>query len=205
MAVIKFVYFDVGGVLIRDFSNTDQWMRLKRDLGVTESTEAEFDAVWQKYRAQICVGKDVDLVADELAQAAGLSLPPHYSMLQDFVQRFARNESIWPVVALARQKYRIGLLTNLYPRMWQAIVSAKLTPAVDWDVIVDSSAVACQKPDERIFAIAEQQAGCRPEEIFFTDNLAANVNAAANRGWQTMLYDDTDYVLASEELLKRLS
>jgi ribonucleotide monophosphatase NagD (HAD superfamily) len=34
---IKTIFFDVGGVLIRDFSATDKWDEMLDDLGLTES------------------------------------------------------------------------------------------------------------------------------------------------------------------------
>ena len=31
---LSFIYFDVGGVVIQDFSGTNKWSQLKRELGI---------------------------------------------------------------------------------------------------------------------------------------------------------------------------
>lgn len=205
MNKIKFVYFDVGGVLIVDFTNTNKWAEVKKDLGVTESTEKDFESVWQKYRSRICADCDIDTILPEFQEKTGLLFPKGYSMLKDFVSRFKQNPSIWPVLDLIKQKAKIGLLTNQYPRMLREIEKSNLIPHINWDVIVDSSIVGYQKPDERIFEIAEKECGVKPEEILFVDNLARNTEAALKRGWQVFLYDDQNMEIASKDLLKFLS
>jgi hypothetical protein len=35
MKNIKFVYFDLGGVTILDFSGTNEWFKLKQELGIS--------------------------------------------------------------------------------------------------------------------------------------------------------------------------
>lgn len=204
MNKIKFVYFDVGGVLVVDFTNTNKMAELKKDLGVTASTEEAFEAVWQKYRNRICLDCDVDKIMPELQEKTGLLFPNDYSMLKDFVGRFEQNPSIWPILNLVKQKAKIGLLTNQYPRMLKEIENSNLIPHISWDAIVDSSAVGYQKPEEKIFEIAEKESGVKPEEILFVDNLARNTEAASKRGWQVFVYDDQNMESASGELLKIL-
>ncbi|MEN8252939.1 MAG: HAD-IA family hydrolase [Patescibacteria group bacterium] len=46
-----------------------------------------------------------------------------------------------------------------------------------------------QKPEEKIYELAEKLAQVKPEEIFFVENSQEHVQAAKNRGWQTFLYD----------------
>lgn len=44
------------------------------------------------------------------------------------------------------------------------------------------------KPDARLYQIVEQQAGARGEDILFLDDRAENIEAAARRGWKTILH-----------------
>lgn len=53
MSVIKFVYFDVGGVVIADFSATNKWAVLKNEIGITEKTNHKFEDLYNKYKNQI--------------------------------------------------------------------------------------------------------------------------------------------------------
>lgn len=200
MAKIKFIYFDVGGVLILDFSNTNKWQELKNDLGVTPATDPEFEAVWQKHRDRVCLDLDVDKLLPEIQSKTKLKLPLNYSLLNDFVNRFQANPSIWPVLKIARDKYQIGLLTNMYPRMLKAIEEADLIPKLNWDVVIDSSQVSKQKPDPEIFELALEKSGVKKEEILFIDNLEKNTSAAQKMGWQVFCYDDRNPEKASREL-----
>lgn len=189
MKNIKHVYFDVGGVALLDYSGTDKWIQMKRDLGVSEDQDKIFDAVWKKYRNRICIYCDVDTIVSEFESALETQFSDDYSMLEDFVNRFERNKSIWPIIESAKNKYTVGLLTNMYPRMLDSIMTKELLPSVIWDAVVDSSVVGHQKPDENIYRVAEEMANVKPEEIFFIDNSDEHVEAAKDRGWQAMLYD----------------
>lgn len=204
MPEIEFVYFDIGGVLMLDFSGTDKWQQLQRELGVTKEHSPAFEEVWQKYRQRVCLDCDVDTLLPEFAKATGLSFPESYSLLQDFLQRFEQNQSIHPVVQLAKAKYKVGLLTNMYPRMLAGIKQIQLIPEMTWDAEVDSSIVNAQKPDPHIFEIAEKLAKVQPEEIFFIDNTLENVAAAASRGWQTFHYNPLTPGESSQQLHQAL-
>ena len=65
MSNIKFVYFDVGGVALLDFSGTDKWKQMKKAIGVTEESDSVFDAIWKKHRSRICIDCDVDTVQSQ--------------------------------------------------------------------------------------------------------------------------------------------
>lgn len=200
MSNISFVYFDIGGVMLLDFSGTNKWTEMKRALGVTPEQDDAFDQVWKTYRSQICIDCDVDTISAELASAVGVTLDDSYSMLADFVDRFDKNPSMWQVAEKAKSGLPVGLLTNMYPRMLDTIKGAELLPELEWDAVVDSSIVGFQKPEPGIFEVAEKMAQVNPEQIFFVDNSEKHVEAARERGWQTLLYDPQN----PEESSKRI-
>ena len=45
------------------------------------------------------------------------------------------------------------------------------------------------KPDPKIYIMLEQDCGVEPENLLFTDDRADNIAVAANRGWQTHLFE----------------
>ena len=45
------------------------------------------------------------------------------------------------------------------------------------------------KPDPKIYAMLEQDCSVAPENLLFTDDRADNIAVAANRGWQTHLFE----------------
>ncbi len=73
--------------------------------------------------------------------------------------------------------------------MLDLVQEKKLIPDIEWDVVVDSSIVRYQKPEDGIFEIAEKVANHEPESLFFIDNSSEHLKAAKKRGWSTLLYD----------------
>ena len=127
---IKFIFFDVGGVIIRDFSATHKWTELRRSIGVTPEQDEEFIQLFNTYEGEVCTGKDVESLLPLFTERLGLTFPPGYSFLQDFVNRFEPNPSIWPIVEQIKKTYKVGLLTNQYPGMFNAIKEKMLMPQI---------------------------------------------------------------------------
>lgn len=204
MNKISFVYFDVGGVLIQDFSETDRWSKLYSDLGVKPEDYEKIEKLFAQHVRKLNTVLDADAFLLILKKELNLNIPPGYSLLEDTVKRFLPNKSIWPVVKAVQKKYRTGLLTNMYPKMLEEIKSAKLLPPGKWDVVVDSSIEGVQKPDSVIFEIATKWTGEPHENILFIDNTLKNIKRANSVGWQTFHYDPSDYKKSSADLEKFL-
>ena len=199
---IKFIYFDVGGVVIKDFSGTNKWNELKQNLGLKPEQYEEFETFFDEYEPQVCLGLDIETLVPKLKEKFSLNLPDDYSFLMDFVNRFEKNDSITKVLEKAQTKYKIGLLTNMYPNMLNAIKRNGLMPEANWDVVVDSSVVHLRKPQTEIFELATSEAGVKKQEILFVENGKKHVDAANEFGWQTFLYDSSNPEASSLELLK---
>lgn len=197
---ISFIYFDIGGVTILDFSGNNKWEEMKRDLNIPASLDQEFDEYYDELSRSLHVGKELDMCLPDIAKRFDLVFPANYSMLADFIMRFKPNEFIWSVIQQAKQKSNIGLLTNMYPRMLDSIKEAELLPQINWDVVIDSSIVKLQKPDKEIFAYAQAEAGVPGKNIFFIDNDPRNIDAARDLGWQAYLYDPSNPEKSSQEL-----
>ena len=200
--MIKFIYFDVGGVVIKDFSGTNKWEELQKGLGLKQSQFEEFISFFDEYEPQVCLGLDIETLVSKLKEKFNLNLPDDYSFLMDFVNRFERNDSIVKVLEKAKEKYRIGLLTNMYPNMLDEIIKKDLIPKTDWDIVIDSSIVKLRKPQKEIFELATKKTMVNPNEILFVENGKKHIDVAKEYGWQTFLYDSSNPEKASEELLK---
>jgi HAD superfamily hydrolase (TIGR01509 family) len=199
--MIRFVYFDVGGVLIKDFSANGKWLELQNELGIKPEQEKEFIEFYDKYETEVCLGREVDSLIPMMEDKFGIKVPTGYSFLKDgFVKRFEANKFIRPVVEKIQAKCRVGMLTNTYPGMLGAIKERGLLPNANWAAIIDSSIDKVKKPDRQIFELAQKRAGVAAEELLFVENSAKHVKAAAECGWQTFLYDSVYY----EEESKRL-
>jgi len=198
--MISFVYFDVGGVIVDDFSGNDKWKDLKKELGVIPSNNTTFDALWSQYEPELCTSRDVDTLLPILTKELRLNLPKDYSLLNGFVSRFYANSRIWPIIDKLSNKVAIGLLTNMYPRMFAAITQKGILPSIVWDVVVDSSIELLQKPDRKLFELAQKKAHTPNKEILFIDNSPEHIMGARTFGWQTFLYNSSDHEAAIQEL-----
>lgn len=191
--MIKFVYFDLGGVVIRDFTKSNKWHELEEEIGIPLEDIEKFKKFWDQYEPELCTGKNTETLIPLIEKQFGVKIPKKYSLMIDgFVKRFQANKSIWPIINDFHKQCRVGLLTNMYPGMLSEIKKHDLLPKVSWDIIIDSSIVKLQKPDPKIFALAEQKAGVSGNEILFIENTPNNIRAAKKIGWQTYLYDFSD-------------
>jgi len=48
------------------------------------------------------------------------------------------------------------------------------------------------KPEPHLYAVVEEETGCRGNELFYTDDRPENIQAAAERGWQAILHETPD-------------
>lgn len=202
LCMIKFVYFDVGGVVIQDFSGTNKWEVLRDEVcGITGSKE-RFEEIWASIKDTHNTTFDVDNLVSAFRRELNSNLPEDYSFLMGFVSRFEKNEAIWSVISEIKKHVPVGLLTNMYPRMLENVHAAGIMPKVDWDVVVDSSVVKLQKPDSTIYKFAEEKAMMGGGDILFIDNTQRHLDAAAKHfGWQTFLFDSSQIERSSRELV----
>jgi len=201
--MIKFIFFDVGGVVVDDFTGNNKWEEMKEFMGVREGVEKEFDELYDKYELKdLCLSRNVDSLMPLFSKKFGIHFPKNFSMLDYFVEHLYINHHIWPIIKKAKCNFRIGLLTNMYVDMFEKIRKNKLLPPIDWDIIIDSSIVGLQKPDPKIFALSEDKCGVKGEEILFIDNSKENIKSADKFGWNTFLYDSTNHQKSCTELDK---
>lgn len=205
MSKISFVYFDVGGVAIKDFSDTNKWNQLMDAMGVPIDKRDEFNRIYKEYDDRICLGLDIDDTMAVFVEKLNLKIDKDFSMLSYFVDNFEQNLGLWPIVDLIKEKVKVGLLTDMYPRMLDLITTRKLLPPVVWDSIIDSSVEKVRKPMPEMYDLSAARAQTDPQEILFIDNRTWNIEGAQKSGWQTFLYNSSDYDQANKDLANFIS
>ncbi len=200
--MVKFAYFDIGGVVILDLTANNGWAKMKKDLGITPEKDTEFEEFFNKIECKVNVGLDIESLIPIMKDKFGLHFPKDYSLLTDFVNRFEQNKSIWPVINKIQETCRIGLLTNMYPDMLNAIKRRRLLPEINWDIIIDSSIEKIAKPSLKIYKLAEAKSGVKGHDILFVENSLKQIASARKLGWNTFLYDTTNPEKSSSELLR---
>lgn len=198
---LSYVFFDVGGVIISDFSKTNRWNELLADMGVADSNRSRFMDVWNSHKPRINLDYAIDSMVPELKQNIGLPLPDNFNFLDEFVKRFSANPSILKPLDTIRQFHlRAGLITNMYVGMWEKIQKAEILPEFSFDPIIDSSIVGLAKPDPAIYTYTQSMIHAHPKELLFVDNLEKNTEVAAALGWKTFLYDSSNMETSSKQL-----
>lgn len=189
---IKYIYFDLGGVVIFDFSGNNKWQEMIQGLGLNESEQKVFNEIFNNYakKYNFCIDYDLDNLIPILKKR-GLRFPKDYSLLTDMVNRFDANPTLWPILTSLQTKYYLGLVTNMFPRMLYKIKKRNIVPPVPWKNIIDSTKVGKQKPHRDFYNTAQKAAGVSGNEILLIDNLPINLKGAEALGWHTLLYDPT--------------
>jgi epoxide hydrolase-like predicted phosphatase len=186
-----FLYFDLGNVLLY-FDHEIACRQMAEVAGLTADQVRSFlfdrdllaryeegtltrEAFYQEFCRQTNTCANLDLL--EIAAS----------------NIFRLNVSMLPVVAnLKDAGYRIGILSNTCDSHWRYITAhfKALFPKA-FDVLAFSFKLGVAKPDERIFLRAAELAGVSPTDIFYCDDILANVEAARRAGFDAVHYTDT--------------
>jgi putative hydrolase of the HAD superfamily len=90
------------------------------------------------------------------------------------------DQEVLSLVTQVRSRLRTGLLTNATTRLEADLEALGLSDS--FDQVVNSARVGFAKPDPRIYAVAAERLGHRPEECIFVDDRSAFVDAARAAG-----------------------
>lgn len=178
----SFIYFDVNGCLVQYYERAFTL--------IAKDTNAPLDVIETAYwhsNDDVCEGTvSVEDFNTRLAERLGVD---SIDWLKYYLAAIEKNEAMQEVVRWAADNYRIGLLTNIMPGLIKQMRQDGQLPAVNYEIIVDSSEVGVIKPDPQIYQIAQDLAGCEPEEILLIDDTRGNLKAAEKLGWNVMTFD----------------
>lgn len=181
---IEFVYFDMGNTL---FSFDEYY----------DAASKEFGQPVEKVR-RLFVGGDDErckgiLSLDEIDRVfrEQLEVPDDFKQKIDeyFAGFFRPIKVTHGLVNQLQGLYRLGLLTNIWGRLFKFAMASGCLPDVEWDVVIKSDEIKMIKPDRGIFELATERAGVEKKNILFTDDRVVNVEAAERFGWQAVLFE----------------
>lgn len=92
------------------------------------------------------------------------------------------------------QHYRLLLLSNTNAIHFDLIREQYQPLLRHFHDLILSYEVKAMKPDPRIFHIAVERAGCRPEECFYTDDIAAYTAAARVEGIDAVTFESAEQI-----------
>jgi putative hydrolase of the HAD superfamily len=123
------------------------------------------------------------LLAKELIRLDG-GVVPAEGLLARMFAAGTHDEAMHDLIRAARQA---GLRTGLLSNSWGAFYPTHLFPEL-FDAVVISAEVGMRKPESRIFQLAIEQIGLRPEECVFIDDIEENIVAAEAVGMVGVLH-----------------
>lgn len=182
-----FLYFDLGNVLL-NFDHQRACRQIAALAGLT--AERVFEVLFAgglELRYETGLIND-DQLYDEFCRQTG-SAPPLDALLHAASDIFEVNVGIVPVVTqLAAAGHPLGILSNTCPAHWNFCRARRYGFMHAFQTTVLSYEVGACKPDPRIFEAAAERAGVAAADIFYVDDLAANVAGARAAGLDAVQY-----------------
>lgn len=171
MSDIKYLFFDIGSTLVDESECVK-----KRCEVIIESNNIDRQEFYD--RVEECAKTDSYAVR-AAALYYGAEIPKWYGEL----------EKLYPdtkmILEILSQKYKLGVIANQ--------VAGTKDRLDNWgigkyfDVVVASAEAGCSKPDLKIFNLALEQAGCKPNEaVMIGDRLDNDVVPAKQLGMKTV-------------------
>ncbi|MDC9831814.1 HAD family hydrolase [Rhizobium binxianense] len=181
---MKVLMVDVDGVLIhgRPVDGLPHFTYLERDLGLrVDLLQREF---FQTHWRDIIIGREAlePRLAGVLAKIA-----PHLSA-ETLIDYWFENDSrldrnlLEELAALRQSGITLLLATNQEHRRARYLME-QIGLSAHFDDIIYSAALGHSKPSPDFFRLATERAGVLPGEIAFIDDMAVNVEAARQFGW----------------------
>ena len=179
---LKFVYFDVNGVLVRFFQ------RAFTDIAAKYGVSAHnIESTYWHYNDAICRG---DMPLSEFNQILATKLGVEQIAWEDYyISNVEPIKETKEILTWVSQYYPVGLLTNVMPGTLDQMIAADIVPNIDYTSIIDSSIVGNIKPEVEIYQKAEELAGFKGQEILFIDDTSVNLMAAEKLNWHVIWFD----------------
>lgn len=178
---IKFIYFDLGNVLL-DFThergfeqiasvaglNTDDVRKAIVDSGLSDQYDMGQLSTDEFHRA-FCEATGTTATVTELTTAWG-----------DIFE--IKPQTIAIAANLVSTGHRIGILSNTCAAHWEYAAKRFRPLSLFFDPVITSYETKVMKPDAGIYKTATDAVGLAPEEIFFADDHQQNVEGASSVG-----------------------
>lgn len=188
----KNLMFDLGGVIME--IERERAVRAFADLGMADANSF-FDPYEQ--RGYFGLLEQGAISAEEFRRDIRplFSRPVSDEEIDRGLDRFLIGipaERLQRLKALRRSGYKLYLLSNTNPIMWNGFIANEFRKLGDdisdyFDGVQTSFDAKTCKPDPRIFRLAAQKFGIDPSQTTFYDDGAANCQAARDLGFHAEL------------------
>ena len=194
--MIKAVIFDYVGVLVGQFSP-----RFFDYLGKIEGVDkTKIESVFKKYWGPVKVG---DISYDDFWKGIATDLKiDNIEKVKEFVLRlFEPEETTLDHIKKLSCKFDLYLLSNSCEWSEESYNSMGLKPFFKKAFL--SHKLGLAKPDKRIYEVAINDIGLKPEEMIFVDDKIDNVVAANKVGLKGILFEGFEDLI-EQKLIKNI-
>ena len=185
--MIKAVFFDLGGVIIRtEFQTPRQHLAERLGMEYEDLVKLVFDSP-SSIRASHGEISDKEHWAEVIKRLRRPAAETE-SIRKEFFAGDVVDREIVEFLRSLRPYYFVGLISNAWPDLRDYITRQKFEDAFDGMVI--SGEVGVMKPEARIYQIALEQAGVSPDEAVFVDDFLENVEGCRAVGMHGIHFRD---------------
>ena len=196
---IKVVFFDLGGVIVRtEFQAPRQRLAERLGMEYDDLVRIVFDSDSgiKATMGEISSEQHWDSVMRRLKRPAS-ELP---AIRAEFFAGDILDRTLLDYLRSLRGKYKTGLISNAWGDLRDFIVREKFDDA--FDKLIISAEVGAAKPEPKIFQIALEQFGVRPNEAVFVDDFLINIEGCEKVGMKGIHFKDPESTLQQlKELL----
>jgi len=178
--MIKSVLFDFFGVLHPDTF----W-------GLADIFVPERDSARKRALGDLLIRVDLGQISrddfwNEAAHEFGISIE---KLMSEKDKLGHVDQSLMQTVkSLKDRGLKTGIISNVGPGFIEKAFDKDILNS-HFDVLVLSGEEGVMKPDKKIYEIAADRLGLKPEQCLFFDDVERNVEGARNAGMQAELYD----------------
>jgi epoxide hydrolase-like predicted phosphatase len=189
---IKAVFFDLGGVIVRtEFQAPRQQLADQLSMDYDDLNRLVFDSETgvRATVGEISSEEHWAFVMQRLKRPASeLTAIREAFFAGDIIDRTLLN-----YIRSLRGTYKTGLISNAWSDLRDFIVREKFDDA--FDKLIISAEVGAAKPEPKIFKIALEQFGVRPNEAVFVDDFYVNIEGCEKAGMRGIHFKDSETAL----------
>lgn len=196
---IKFVYFDVGGVLFR-------WREVLEEIAIKHGKKADgILRVFSKYDEAACRGLlTSQQLWKKMHRELKISSEKDFDFLSFSMTKFVPIVETHEFIKEIAEHLPIGLLTNVHPGVFDQVKKSGHIPDINYSVVIQSCLIGLVKPEKEIYQHAQRKAKVKPKHLLFIDDTEVNIKGAEVLGWNTALFDTNNPARSIRKIRHRI-